>query len=197
MSAPKLNCELGSIMIMVLLMFLLVSFLAAAVIGIGVMEFKSSHYDFQAQQAQQGADAGVDWCLENIYTELTLPANLTAESLPTRLNCSNQSMYLNVGDKTCTVSIGNIINKTNPQNAQGLCTYEFTASGTYEGAFKQVTVQATYYFTGGYQYTNSSGTTSFLPREYLDRGKIVSYQTAMINNYQNQPLAYLHKDKVG
>jgi Tfp pilus assembly protein PilX len=179
MLGQRYNCEFGGIMIIVLMTFLLVSILAAGIIGMGVMEFRSSHFDFQSQQAQQAADAGVDWGLENIYTELTLPANLIAESLPSSLNCGNQSMYLNVGDKTCEVSIGNVINRTNPLTEEGSYTYEFTSAGTFEGAHKLVTVQAIYHFSGGYQYTDSNGTISFLSRKYLNRGRIISYQTTI------------------
>ena len=170
--------ERGSVLLMVLIMFILVSFLSIAAVDLGLMEVKSSHYDFEAGQAQQAADAGVDWGLEKIYAELTLPANLAIASLPSRLICSNQTMYLNVDDKTCDISIGEVINKTSPSTAEGLCTYEFTSTGIFEGACKKLTVQATYYFTGGYTYINAFGATSFMPREYQNRGEIIYYQNS-------------------
>jgi len=181
MPIPKVGSvyEQGSIMLMVLMMFLLVSFLGIATIEVGMMEYKSSHYDFETGQALQAVDAGVDWGLEKIYSELTLPANLMVEKLPSPLICSNQIMYLNVDEKTCEVSIGKVINKNNQSIPVGSCTYEFTSTGIFEGARKKVTVQATYYFTGGYQYTNPDGNISFIPREYLNRGEIISYQTAI------------------
>ncbi len=179
MPIQKLNYERGSIMIMVLIMFLLVSILSIATIELGIMEFKSSHYDFQAGQAQQAADAGVDWGLEKIYAELTLPANLVVPSLPSPLTCSRQTMYFDVGEKTSEVSIGEVMNKTSQSAAAGSCTYEFTSTGIFEGACRKVTVQAAYDFTGGYQYTNSDGKISFIPREYLNRGKIIYYQTSI------------------
>jgi len=179
MPIQKLKYERGSIMIMVLIMFLLVSFLSVAAVELGLMEFKSSHYDFQAGQAQQAADAGVDWGLEEIYTELTRPANLELPSLPSLLTCSRQTMYLDVGKKTSEVSIGEVMNKNSQSTAAGSCTYEFTSTGIFEGAYRKVTVQAAYDFTGGYQYTNSDGKISFMPREYLNRGKIIFYQTSI------------------
>lgn len=171
--------EHGSIMLMVLFMFLLVSFLGVATVELGMMEVKSSHYDFEAGQAQQAVDAGVEWGLENIYAELTLPANLIIACLPSPLICSNQVMYLNVDDKTCDVSIGEVINKTTQSNATGSCTYEFTSAGMFDGACKKVTVQATYYFTGGYEYTNIDGNILFMPREYQNRGEIIYYQASI------------------
>jgi len=179
MPTPKLeySVERGSIMLMVLMMFFLVSILSVATIELGLMEFKSSHFGFQAGQAQQAVDAGVDWGLEKIYEELTMPANLIAPSLPASLTCSSQIIYLNAGDKTCEVSIGEVINRSNQPT--GSCTYEFTASGLFEGACRKVTVQATYYFNGGYQYINSDGNISFMPREFVNRGKIISYQTTI------------------
>jgi hypothetical protein len=181
MPTPKFGygMERGSILLMVLMMFFLVSFLSVATIELGLMEFKSSHYDFQAGQAQQAVDAGVDWGLEKIYAELTLPANLMAPSLPSRLACSSQIIYLDVGGKTCEVRIGEVMNISNQSTAPDSCTYEFTSTGIFEGAYRKVTVQAIYYFNGGYQDMDSYGNILFMPREYLNRGKIISYQNAI------------------
>lgn len=181
MRIPKFidGYERGSIMLMVLFLFLLVSFLGVSAVELGVMEVKSSHYDFAAGQAQQAVDAGVDWGLERIYAELNLPVNLITATLPSQLNCSNQVMGLNVADKTCAVSIGEVTNITNQSNDPGSCTYEFTSSGIFESACKRVTVKATYYFTGGYEYLNTDGSISFMPREYQNRGDIIYYQASI------------------
>lgn len=166
-------------MLTVLIMFILVSLLGVSALELGLMEVKSCHYDNEAGQAQQAADAGVDWGLEQIYAELILPANLIITSLPSRLICSNQTMYLNVGDKNCEVRIGEVINITSLSGAAGTCTYEFTSTGIFEGACKKLTVQATYYFAGGYTFTDIDGNVSFMPREYQNRGEIIYYQTSI------------------
>ncbi|MEA4923978.1 MAG: PilX N-terminal domain-containing pilus assembly protein [Syntrophomonadaceae bacterium] len=176
MSELRHDRERGSIMLMALLLLLLVSCLGYAVIELGLIEYKSSRYDYQAAQAQQAVDAGVDWGLESIYTELTLPANLTAPALPAELSCGNQTIGLETGAKTCEIAVENIINKSVQTGPAGSCTCEFTITATFEGACRQVAVQAVYYFNGGYQYINADGDPAFMPREYLNRGKIVYYQ---------------------
>lgn len=166
----------GSIMLVVLMLFLLVSFLGIATLEIGLMEFKSSHYAAEMQQAQQAVDAGIDWGLENIYAELTLPANLIAESLPSPLLFGNQTTYLDVDGKTCEASIGEVIKLTEQRDDISLCTYNFTSTGLFGGACQKATIEVTYYFTGGYQYANSDGSISFMPRQYLNRGEVNYYQ---------------------
>ncbi len=177
MSELRYDRERGSIMLMALMMLLLVSCLGYAIIELGLIEYKSSHYDYQAAQAQQAADAGVDWGLESIYVELTLPANLTTPALPAQMSCGNQTIGLETGTKTCEIAVGDIINKSVQAGPPGSYTCEFTITATFEGACRQVAVQAVYYFNGGYQYIDADGNPAFMPREYLNRGKIAYYQT--------------------
>lgn len=169
----------GSIMIAVLMVFLLVSFLGIATLEIGMMESKSSHYAAETQQAQQAVDAGVDWGLENIYAELTLPENLTAEDLPSTLLCGNQTINLDVDGKVCEASIGEVVKLTGQAEETGLCTYRFTSTGLFNHACQRATVEATYYFSGGYSSFNTDGEAVFIPRQYLNRGEISCYQNGI------------------
>lgn len=167
----------GSILLTVVMIFLLVSFLGFAVIELGLMEYKSSRYDYHAIQAQQSVDAGVDWGLENICAELVLPENLSAPTLPVHLACGNRTIWLNAGDSLCEINIGDIVNQSVQTGSPGSCTYEYTVTAMYEGACRKATVQSVYYFNGGYQYIDPEGSLSFMPRAYLNGGQISWYQT--------------------
>lgn len=179
MTFSKLNYDQqrGSIMLAVVMIFLLVSFLGFAVIELGLMEYKSSCYDYQAVQAQQSVDAGVDWGLENIYAELVLPDNLIVPTLPVNLTCGSRTIWLNAGESLCEINIGDIVSRSVQTGLPGSCTYEYTVTAMYEGACRKATVQSVYYFNGGYQYIDSEGSLSFMPREYLNGGQISCYQT--------------------
>jgi hypothetical protein len=59
--------EKGSILIIALMIFFVSISLGMSIIKIAAMEKKISHYALNMQQAQQAADAGVEWAIEKIY----------------------------------------------------------------------------------------------------------------------------------
>ena len=163
---------------MTLMIVLIISLLGVVIIDVGLMEAKSSQYDIKVQQAQQAADAGVDWVMENIYSELTTPDNLSVVSLPANLMWGNTNMSFAQASGVCNVTVGSIVKITNPQSDSSSCTYEFTSTGKYKGANKAITVRSTYEFSGGYYYIPDDGSQYFVPRQYLDRGRIKFYKTS-------------------
>lgn len=169
----------GAIMLMALMILMLVGVLGATLIEIGLMENKSSHYDWEAQQALQAADGGVEWGMERIYSELQQPANLDIETLPALLTCGNAEMCLAGNDGTGWVRIGAVVKKNSMINELGFCTYEYTSTGSFRGARKVLTVQIIYYYTGGYLYQDMDGKLSVMPRHYLDRGRIKNYVSSI------------------
>ena len=160
---------------MALMILLLLAVLGAAIIEIGLMESKSSHYAREEQQAQQAADAGVEWGMEKIYLELQQPSNLSTETLPVSLSCGNAVISLASNEETCQAIIGEVVSKTGSGNEVGQCTYEFSSTGLFRSARKGVTVQIIYYFVGGYQFQDGDGQLSFIPRQYYNRGQIINY----------------------
>jgi Tfp pilus assembly protein PilX len=168
------DCQQGGIMLMALMILLLLAVLGTAIIEIGLMESKSSHYAREEQQAQQAADAGVEWGMEKIYLELQQPSNLSAETLPVSLSCGNAVISLAGPDETGQAIIGEV-SKIGSGNEGGQCTYEYSSTGLFRGGRKRVTVQIIYYFAGGYQYQDGDGQLSFVPRQYYSRGQIIYY----------------------
>jgi len=181
-SIPKsaAQSECGSIMIMALMIFLIISVLGTTIVEVGIMEYRSSHYEFEAQQSRQAADAGVDWGLELVYGELNQVDNLNIENLPSRLNCGNAEMNLAVDDDSCEVAIGEVVKVNELGTQPNACTYQFTSMAMFGGARRAVKVQVTYQFSGGYAFVSPEGNASFAAREYLDRGKIISYEPSLI-----------------
>lgn len=171
--------ERGSIIIMTLMIFLIISVLGTTIVELGIMEYKTSRYELESQQARQAADAGVDWSVERIYSELSQPDNLIIEKLPTQLNCSNGTTTLAVGEESCAITIGNV-KRVDPETMGDSCTYEFISAAIFEGARRAVQVRVIYNYSGGYDFPDSEGNLSFMPRTYLNRGKIISCETIIM-----------------
>lgn len=156
--------EQSNIMLTALIIFLGLSVLGTAVLVVSSMEMKMSNYAYEAEQAQQAADAGVDWTLEKIYGELQ--NYLDEEELPGSLSLANPE--LNLG----TVNIDNVTRLKQTSNTQGdnYCIYSFNCTGIYEGAAKIIKTAVKYNFTGGYMDGEL-----LISRSYLNRGRIISY----------------------
>ncbi len=166
--------EGGTILLVTLMVFMLIGIMSASLIKTGFMEYKSSHFENMVLQAQQGADAAVEWGEELIYLELNQFDYLSLDELPAQLYSGNRAM--NIGNTGCSIMVGDIVKINELGQEPNYCTYEFIASGLYNGARRQVKVQIIYHFSGGYETIDSEGNAVFVPREYLDRGKITSYQ---------------------
>lgn len=152
-------------MITALLIFLALTVIGAAAIKISQMEFLISSYYYNSEQAQQAADAGVDWTIEMIYNQLL--DSRYDEHLPASLPLADPELPLG------RVNIKNIemVKQTAEQNGANYCLYSFECLGSYQEAFRNVSVVVEYTFSGGYL-----DSASFVPRDYLDRGIIRSYQ---------------------
>jgi|GEM_PF-967864 len=176
-----LSSQQGSAILMTLMVLLVLSVLGMGIVGVAGMEFKTSHYDYETQQAQQAADAGVDWGMENIYQVLKQAEYLSMEQLPANLSDEPQwdnrsETSFNTGADTCAVSIGDVIKKPQsspPHPGTNTCTYEFSSTGTFRGVSKSVTVVVVYTFMGGY---NDPDDGNLVARSDFQRGKIKSYK---------------------
>ena len=155
----------GSITIIALIIFLALTVMGAAAIEISRAESLISNYYYKSEQAQQAADAGVDWAIERIYNQLLDCSD--DEDLPNSFPSANPE--LPVGE----VKIKNIriLSQQANQDEGNYCAYSFECLGSYQKAYRHVKAIVEYTFAGGYM---DSG--DFLPRDYLDRGIISSYQ---------------------
>jgi hypothetical protein len=155
----------GNLVLTALIIFWALLVMGTAVIKISSMEIKMSSYAFKAEQAQQAADAGVDWVVEKIYRELQ--NHLADEVLPEVFSFTGPDLHLG------SVNIDYItrLNQTSNPEEENYCIYSVKASGFYAGAGKTVKVTVRYNYTGG--YTNDE---SFISRNYLDRGRIITYK---------------------
>lgn len=169
-----LGSENGSIMVVILLVFMITSILAISLLNTGMMESKSSRFTGNLLQAQQGADAAVEWGLESIFMELNQPENLEIYELPLQLGCGNHT--LDIGHQGCRAAIGEVTKIGEAGMEPNQCVYGFTASAEFQGSHREVKVEVTYGFSGGYEIIVEDGNSEFMPRSYLDRGKISSCQ---------------------
>lgn len=85
--------EKGSILIIALIILFIIMLLGMSIIRIASMEKKISYYAFSLQQAQQAADAGVEWTIEKIYhDQLGQRDSLTVEIGPELFSCTIEDL---------------------------------------------------------------------------------------------------------
>lgn len=172
---PCLRNETGGLLLVALMFLLVITLLAITITDVAWMDFKCSQNDFTGQQAQQAADGGIELAEEKIFQELNQLENLQAETLPQILSCGNLLVSIPSQTEPITVAIGGITYNAVLSDS-GSCSYEFTSRGEFRNASKVISVVVSYHFIGGYSHTEADGTVSFVPREYLDRGQIISYR---------------------
>ena len=159
--------ERGSVILMTMMVFLILSILAAAIVSAAGMEGKISHYAYRSEQAQQAADAGVEWARAEIYSRLEEQKD--QESLPD--DPLDYATTMEIGTEADKARIAFSEASLIKQSSQD-CTYGFTSTGSFQGAKKAVTVQIRYSFT---ENRNTAG--EFLSRTYRDRGRIMVYNS--------------------
>ncbi|MDD4775917.1 MAG: hypothetical protein PHG75_05365 [Syntrophomonas sp.] len=174
MSAIFGDGDEGGILIATLMVYIIVSIMAVSLLNSGLMEYKSSQFEKRAQQAQQGADAAIEWGMESVYAELNQPFNLICEELPVQLTCGDAGLV--IGQQGCQAAVGSVTKVGETVGELGQCSYEFIASATFDGARRQVKVEVGLSFSGGYETVDQEGNRVFLPRVYKDRGRVITYQ---------------------
>lgn len=147
--------EDGNLMLMVLMIFLALSILGSAIIGVASMENKISHYAVNAQQAQQAADAGAEWAIEQIWQD-GLPEIFDRQLAIDDLINTDIKV---TGREDTVIDSGN----GNPLSRKSECRYQFTVQSDYRAAKKKLEVEVVYSYSG----TN--------PLQY-DKVEIKSYQ---------------------
>ncbi len=163
-------------MLMVLIILVVISLLGATTVEVASWELKISHYESRAEQAQQAADAGVDWAAERIYLHLVnrqdeadLPMfiNLQPEIIPQRIG----SNLADPGSPNFVISNWQAIRVSN--ETANPVVYKLTSTGNLGNAYKKIAVELSYRYTGG----NIDTVTGLPKRDYsMHRGGISSYR---------------------
>ncbi len=132
--------ENGNLILMTLIIFLVLSILGTTVISIAGMENKISRYALNAQQAQQAADAGAEWAIEQIWNQ-GMPESfqeelLIGDMINSRVEVTNrQNEVIDEGDGT-------------PLSVKSKCRYQFMVHSEYRGAKKELAVELVYFYSG-------------------------------------------------
>lgn len=162
-----LNIEQGSIILMTLLIFFIVSILLMLILQLSSMEMHMSQYYFRSQQAQQLADATleqrcaeINQCLISNYTNDKFLPDLP---LGWRENWTELSTGSGQG-RSQTLFLTS-------ETGTDYCRYRLECVGCFENATKSVEADLTFHFTDNY-----SSKQKFISRTFLDKGKITSYK---------------------
>lgn len=143
----------GNLMLMALIVFLVLSILGTAIVSVASLENKISHYALNAQQAQQAADAGAEWAIEQLWQQglpETYAGQLAIDDLiKTDINVTEREVSV--------IGPGNGLPEKNE------CRYRFIVQSDYHSAKKKLEVEIVYSYSG----TN--------PLQY-DKVEIKSYQ---------------------
>lgn len=139
--------EDGSLMLMALVLMLLGTIWGMAAIELASMEKKVSYYLVQSQQAQEAADAGAEWAIEEIWHR-GLPADFAAELLIAE-GITAQIEVLEKGEEFDCLPFaaegsGEKAEDESPENVKKQCCYCFTSSGVYKKAKKKIKVKVLY-----------------------------------------------------
>jgi hypothetical protein len=163
--------EQGNAVLITLMVLMVLTVLGTTVIEVGSMEYKISRYDYEYQQAQLAADAGVEWSAEQVY--LAIAEYQRVIEVP---------YYINLSHTTDPVAIGSIPGQTlSPSfsvtnwraNRVSMTSDRFVFSldcaGTYGRARKSIRVGITYTF-------DLSGFEPNYEMNLSNRGVISSYE---------------------
>ena len=162
-----LNADQGSIILMSLLIFFIISLLSMLILQLSAMEMHMSRYYFRSQQAQQLADAileqrcaEISQCLRSDYTDdQFLPA------LPLGWREDWTELSIGSGQGRCQTLF------LSSEPGTGYCRYRLRCIGCFENATKSVEADLTFHFTNNYNSKQK-----FLSRTFLDKGEITSYK---------------------
>jgi Tfp pilus assembly protein PilX len=159
--------EQGSIILMTLLIFSIVSILILLIMQLSAQEMHMSEYYFRSQQAQQLADAILEQRCAEIVQVLKTDYNdsQTIPELPLgwREKCTN--ITTGSGEGQCQTDFLDI--KTGPD----YCSYKIKCVGYFENASKKIETIVTIHFEDSYNTSRE-----FLYRTYTDNGVIASYK---------------------
>ncbi|MEN6349745.1 MAG: PilX N-terminal domain-containing pilus assembly protein [Syntrophomonas sp.] len=143
----KIVSQEGNLMLMTLMVLLVLSVLGATVLGVAGMENKVSHYGAGSLQAQQAADAGVEWAIEELWKE-GLPETFHRELVLDNSITSGIVVTQRTGGSQAGTGNGNNGSYDSNNQAEQLeCSYKFTSTGNYRGITKKVAVEIVYKYS--------------------------------------------------
>jgi len=154
--------EQGSIMLMALMIFLILSVLGTALIGMARMELQTSDYAIKVQQARQAADAGVEWAMRKIYVDILKDRHDNNPPPPPSFSGETWPKIIGEGSGQPEFTISDYDSQPKNDPINHTYSYKFTSIGTYKGASMTVDV------TVAYSYWDTYEGEVFKSREYRD-----------------------------
>lgn len=147
-----INNEQGFVIIMALMILMILIVLGTAVLGVASMENKVSRNVYLQQQAQEAADAGLEWAIEKLYADI--PPGIPGDMEQNQIQGTGSEMI------TWKVQCTELPAQENSYR------YRLISTGTFQGVTK--TVEATVAFA-----YDDSGMVFAAP----DRRGIIKYAT--------------------
>ena len=167
--SPKIQVhdEKGSILLMALMVFLVLTVMGTVAMNMASIEYKISNYIYEEQQARQTADAGVDWAVEKVYTDCLQSLSDNSEpSFPSGISWSSPSGN---GLKAVEWSVEFPVNSAQILTTSTGYSCQFISTGRFAGVSQSIEV------TVIYAYNDYFLNNIFQSREYA-RGHIDSYK---------------------
>lgn len=160
--------EQGNLMVMAVMVMLVLVILGTAITSLAAMEKKISYYSYRKLQAQEAADAGVEWALEQTLQNLrddnpaTGPAGtpVGSSAIPIKFNYQDDSICWE------------IVYTSPMPNGTSDYTYTFKSQGTYKRGTSQE-ISRTVLVSALFSYDAAA--------EKYTTGRITSYKIVPVN----------------
>ncbi|MGI6453326.1 MAG: hypothetical protein ACOX0E_07690 [Syntrophomonadaceae bacterium] len=129
--------EKGSLLLMALILLITFSVLVTAITNMASLEYRMNDMALKDQQAQQMADAGVDWAMENIYQILL------AHGDPLNPASWINGMQMNMAGLT-GAGFSIILHPEDIETNGDYYIYGFTSNGYFGGVTKKARIKVQY-----------------------------------------------------
>lgn len=162
-------CQQGSIILIVLMFFLMISIMGAAILEMCITEAKIADNVFHAEQASLAVEAGIEYARVLSYN--TLVANSGIEQIPRYIINQAQKIILDeTGEVFFILESPGILLVSENENS---CIYKLSCRGQCQKAERKAQISIIFAFTN--VYSDEGENKEFLFRELLTRGKILEY----------------------
>lgn len=142
-----INDDSGALLVMALMILVILAILGTAVLGVTSMEVRVSRDYYNQKQALEAADAGVEWAIEKIYTEVLQGENFVLVDPDSDPDCVKgiQSEDINGQSVEWNINMLGFENDTSGDPPSNQFLYTFESTGTYNNEVsKTITVKVAY-----------------------------------------------------
>jgi len=163
------SSQQGSIMVMVLMFFLMINIMSAAILEICHTEAQIADNLFHAEQAGLAVEAGIEYARLLSYN--TLAANKEIEQIPRYIINQAQKVILDeAGEVFFTIEAPGIVLVSENENS---CVYKLSCRGKSQKAERKAQISIIFAFNN--LYSGEGDNQEFISRQLLNRGKILEY----------------------